>query len=88
MLSQHPDVLARLREEIIAKVGVSNRPTHDDMRDMKYLRAFINGTQLVITPQRYVLIWSCCIRGSPPISTCVSYCSLDGMIDSEIVQPL
>lgn len=46
MLSQHPDVLARLREEITAKVGVSRRPTHDDMRDMKYLKAFINGVQL------------------------------------------
>ena len=48
MLTQHPDVLARLREEIIAKVGVSRRPTHDDMRDMKYLRAFINGSQPAI----------------------------------------
>ncbi|KAF9224457.1 cytochrome P450 [Gyrodon lividus] len=44
MLSQHPDVLARLREEILTKVGGSRRPTHDDMRDMKYLRAFINET--------------------------------------------
>ncbi|KAH0839507.1 cytochrome P450 [Lanmaoa asiatica] len=48
MLSQHSDILARLREEIIAKVGVSRRPTHEDMRDMKYLRAFINGAQPAI----------------------------------------
>ena len=48
MLSQHPDVHVRLREEIIAKVGVSGRPTHDDLRGMKYLRAFINGVQLAI----------------------------------------
>ncbi|KAG6374893.1 cytochrome P450 [Boletus reticuloceps] len=42
MLSQHPDVIARLREEIITKIGLSRRPTHDDIREMKYLRAFIN----------------------------------------------
>ena len=51
MLSQHPDSLARLREEIITKVGVSGRPTHDDMREMKYLKAFINGAQHVIVPK-------------------------------------
>ncbi|KAF8837108.1 cytochrome P450 [Paxillus ammoniavirescens] len=44
MLSQHPDVLARLRDEILTKVGSSRKPTHDDMRDMKYLRACINET--------------------------------------------
>jgi hypothetical protein len=43
MLSQHPDVLRRLREEILNKVGSSRRPTYDDMRDMKYMRAVING---------------------------------------------
>jgi cytochrome P450 len=43
MLTQHPDVLRRLREEILSKVGSSRRPTYDDMRDMKYLRAVING---------------------------------------------
>jgi cytochrome P450 len=43
MLAQHPDVLLRLREEILSKVGSSRRPTYDDMRDMKYLRAVING---------------------------------------------
>ena len=43
MLSQHPDILRRLREEIINKVGSSRRPTYDDLRDMKYMRAVING---------------------------------------------
>ncbi|KAH7930343.1 cytochrome P450 [Leucogyrophana mollusca] len=44
MLSQHPEVLRRLREEILSKVGSSRRPTYDDLRDMKYMRAVINGT--------------------------------------------
>ncbi|TFK48292.1 cytochrome P450 [Heliocybe sulcata] len=44
MLSQHPDVLTRLREEILNKVGPSRRPSYEDLRDMKYLRAVINET--------------------------------------------
>lgn len=43
MLARHPLVLQRLREEIILKLGSSKRPTYDDMKDMKYLRAVING---------------------------------------------
>ena len=43
-LSQHPDVLKRLRQEILDHVGPTRRPTYDDIRDMKYLRAVLNGT--------------------------------------------
>ncbi|EKM59241.1 uncharacterized protein PHACADRAFT_249548 [Phanerochaete carnosa HHB-10118-sp] len=43
-LSQYPDVLRRLRAEILEKVGPSRRPTYGDIREMKYLRAFINET--------------------------------------------
>ncbi|KAG2139719.1 cytochrome P450 [Suillus clintonianus] len=50
MLAQHPDVLLRLREEILGKVGSSRRPTYDDMRDMKYLRAVINETLRLYPP--------------------------------------
>lgn len=42
-LSQYPDVVKRLRQEILSKVGPTRRPDYDDIRDMKYLRAFING---------------------------------------------
>nr|BAL14713.1 cytochrom P450 [Phlebia brevispora] len=41
-LSQYPNVLKRLREEILEKVGPINRPTYDDIREMKYLRAVLN----------------------------------------------
>ena len=47
-LSQYPNVLRRLREEILAKVGPTNRPTYDDIRDMKYLRAVLNGVSLFL----------------------------------------
>ena len=39
----YPNVLTRLREEIIGKIGPSRRPTYDDIREMKFLRAVING---------------------------------------------
>lgn len=44
MLSQKPQVLKRLRQEILDHIGPSARPTHEDLRNLKYLRATINGT--------------------------------------------
>ncbi|KAG2354435.1 cytochrome P450 [Suillus spraguei] len=44
LLAMHPEVLTRLREEIIMKVGLTRRPTYDDIREMKYLRAVLNET--------------------------------------------
>jgi hypothetical protein len=43
MLAEHPEILQRLREEILQKVGPQRRPTHDDFKEMKFLRAVING---------------------------------------------
>jgi cytochrome P450 len=42
MLTQHPDIARRLREEILNTVG-RGRPTFEQMKQMKFLRAFING---------------------------------------------
>ena len=44
ILTQRPDITRRLREEISRIVGSSRNPTYQDIRDMKYLRAFINGS--------------------------------------------
>jgi len=43
MLSEHPDAEKRLRAEISEKVGLQEKPTIDQMREMKYTRAFLNG---------------------------------------------
>ncbi|KAF7353448.1 Cytochrome P450 [Mycena sanguinolenta] len=43
MLAEHPEVLTKLREEIFRFVGPTTRPTYDNFRDMKYLRAVLNG---------------------------------------------
>lgn len=44
MLAEHPKILVKLRDEIIRKVGTTRQPTYEDFRDMKYLRAVLNGT--------------------------------------------
>ncbi|KAJ6607884.1 cytochrome P450 [Mycena sp. CBHHK59/15] len=50
MLAEHPEITKRLREEILSKIGSSRRPTHSDMKDLPYLRAFINETLRLYPP--------------------------------------
>ncbi|KAK7059904.1 cytochrome P450 [Favolaschia claudopus] len=50
MLTGHPKVLAKLREEILNTVGQTRAPTPDDFRDMKYLRAVLNETLRLYAP--------------------------------------
>ncbi|KAK0460387.1 cytochrome P450 [Desarmillaria tabescens] len=49
MMCEHPEMVSRLRSEVIAKVG-ARKPTSDDIRDMKYLRAFLNETLRLYPP--------------------------------------
>ena len=46
LLAMHPQVMARLRREILDKVGPVRMPNENDIKDMKYLRAVINGMYL------------------------------------------
>ncbi|KAJ7034398.1 cytochrome P450 [Mycena alexandri] len=41
-LSMYPDTCARLRDEVLTHVGPTRRPTYDDIKNMRYLRAVIN----------------------------------------------
>ncbi|OBZ76403.1 hypothetical protein A0H81_03439 [Grifola frondosa] len=50
LLCMYPDVLKRLREEILLHVGPTRRPTYDDIRGMKYLRAVLNETLRLYPP--------------------------------------
>lgn len=43
VLTRHPDIEMRLRQEILEKVGPHQRPTYETMREMRYVRAFLNG---------------------------------------------
>jgi len=53
LLSQHPDILSRLRAEVLENVGPSAVPTYDNIRNMKYLRAVINGVWSYILQSHY-----------------------------------
>ncbi|KAF5342731.1 hypothetical protein D9757_014479 [Collybiopsis confluens] len=44
VLSERPDLTARLRQEVLEKVGANARPTYKIISEMKFLRAFINET--------------------------------------------
>lgn len=46
MLTDHPEALAKLRAEILETVGPKRAPTPEDFRDMKYMRAVLNGVSL------------------------------------------
>ncbi|KAJ7053504.1 cytochrome P450 [Mycena amicta] len=49
-LSIYPAICQRLRAEVIAHVGPARRPTYDDIKDMKYLRAVINEALRLYPP--------------------------------------
>ncbi|KAI0358372.1 cytochrome P450 [Trametes cingulata] len=49
-LAEQPEILQRLREEVLSVVGPTRRPTYDDVRNMKYLRAVINETLRLYPP--------------------------------------
>jgi hypothetical protein len=44
--TMYPAVCARARQEVLERVGPTRRPTYEDIKDMKYLRAVINGAPL------------------------------------------
>lgn len=73
MLAEHPDIEGRLREEIYEKVGETGRPTYDQIREMKYMRAFLNGnvSSFGYWP-RLLLLKTFCGRGSKAVSPGVS----------------
>lgn len=49
MLAEHPHVLRKLRSEILSRLGSQRRPEPEDFREMKYLRAVINGKSHSVT---------------------------------------
>jgi len=43
MLADHPDVFARLRNEVLETLGPNGKVSPQNLREMKYLRAVLNG---------------------------------------------
>ncbi|ORY73252.1 cytochrome P450 [Leucosporidium creatinivorum] len=50
VLARNPDILARLRAEIITAVGEEAAPTYQQARDIRYLRAFLNEVLRLFSP--------------------------------------
>ncbi len=42
-VAMYPYIFARLRDEVLEQIGPRRRPTYDDIKEMKFLRAVING---------------------------------------------
>jgi len=43
MLADHPEVFNRLRGEVLETLGPHGKVTPENLREMKYLRAVLNG---------------------------------------------
>jgi len=56
LLAMYPKFLTRLREEIISKVGPTRRPTYEEIKEMKFLRAVLNGAVLSFLVARRELL--------------------------------
>ncbi|KAF8894964.1 cytochrome P450 [Mucidula mucida] len=50
LLSMHPEVMTRLRAEVIRVVGPHRQPGIDDVKELKYMKAFINETSRLFPP--------------------------------------
>ena len=61
MLADHPDILARLRKEILDALGPNGRINHENVRGMKYLRAVLNGKHSLTSSPQPILT---CLRNS------------------------
>lgn len=70
LLAMHPECLARLREEIMSKVGLTRRPTYDDIKEMKYLKAVLNGAHSRFPSLAGMLLTS--VRNTAPFPCRVS----------------
>ncbi|KAF8905815.1 cytochrome P450 [Gymnopilus junonius] len=74
MLAEHPEVLRRLRQEVLEKLGNQKRPTYDDIKEMKYLKAVINETLRLypvvpfnVRMSKKATVWPNKIPGGKPI---------------------
>ena len=68
MLADHPDVLARLRKEVLDTLGSNGKVNHENLREMKYLRAVLNGQHSLASRRQSILT---CPRDSEVVPKCV-----------------
>ena len=44
-LSYHPEVYAKLRDEVLNTLGTNGKPTYEDLKNMKYLQYCLNESK-------------------------------------------
>jgi len=49
MLAEHPDIYARLRREVLDTLGSNGKVGPDNLKDMPYLRAVLDGKRDLCT---------------------------------------
>ena len=49
MLAENPDVFARLRSEVLETLGPRGKVNPDNLKEMGYLRAVLNGKTLFLS---------------------------------------
>jgi len=57
MLTEHPNIERRLRQEIYEKVGPTGTPNYENMRDLRYTKAFLNGLYLHSFLEIYLMVY-------------------------------
>lgn len=70
MLIEHPEVERRLRKEMLERVGSKRSPTSEDIRGMRYLKAFLNGKKRMARTD--VASTDLLCRSITPLRYCVS----------------
>ena len=68
MLAEHPDILARLRKEVLDTIGPTGKVSPENLKEMKYLRAVLNGEPFLTSQYRSMLNFC---RDSEVVSECV-----------------
>ena len=65
MLAEHPDVLARLRDEVLETLGPNGKVGPESLKEMKYLRAVLDGKRFTLVRSSSNLI---CCRNAEVVS--------------------
>ena len=55
-LAYHPDVYAKLRKEVLVRLGTDRTPTYEDLKSMKYMQWCLNEGMLSIPVKLTVVL--------------------------------
>ena len=93
MLADHPDILARLRKEVLDTIGPTGKVSPENLKEMKYLRAVLNGKPF-LAPRRPSILNFCrdpevvseCVRTSIPPSFMIRLNAVSQSMERQVFQ--